>query len=99
MSGMQSRAERIRSLLSREFAPAVVEVADDSARHAGHAGARPEGETHYTVLVISTAFTGLGRIERHRRVNAALAQEFSSGLHALSLVLRTPAEHAAAGPA
>jgi len=91
-----NRAERIEAILRRDFAPLHLAISDDSARHAGHAGARPEGETHYTVLVVSEAFTGLSRVARHRAVNAALAAEFSAGLHALALLLRTPAEHATA---
>jgi BolA protein len=95
---MSSRAERIESILRQSFAPASVSVQDDSARHAGHAGARPEGETHYTVAVVSPAFAGLGRVERSRAVHAALAAEFAGGLHALALVLRTPEEAARASP-
>jgi BolA protein len=87
-----SRAARIRAALSEAFAPAQVEVQDDSDRHAGHAGARPGGETHYSVHVISPAFAGLSRVARHRAATDALAAEFSSGLHALSLRLQTPEE-------
>jgi len=93
----QTRAERIESILRREFAPSQIAVSDDSARHSGHAGAQPEGETHYTVLVVSPAFRGLGRLARHRAVHAALVAEFGAGLHALTLLLRTPEEQAAAG--
>ncbi len=78
------------------LAPAEVEVVDDSARHAGHAGAQPGGETHYSVLAVSPRFEGLSRVARHRLVNDALGAEFGAGLHALSLTLRTPEEHAAA---
>lgn len=94
---MESRADRLKSVLERDFAPARVEVADESARHAGHAGARPEGETHYHVLVVAAAFAGLSRVERARRVHAALAAEFTGGMHALALTLRTPEEQARAG--
>ncbi len=87
------RAERIRAALLATLAPAHVEVVDDSARHAGHAGARPGGETHYSVLVVSSRFEGLARVARHRLVNDALGTEFAGGLHALSLTLRTPGEH------
>jgi BolA protein len=92
-----TRAQRIARLLEAGFAPTRLEVRDDSARHAGHAGARPEGETHFSVLLVSPAFAGLSRVARHRLVTAALAPEFGSGLHALSLTLRTPEEHAASG--
>jgi BolA protein len=82
-------------MLRREFFPAVLTVTDDSARHAGHAGARAGGETHYTIHLVSEVFRGKSRIDRHRVVNAAVAAEFASGLHALALVLRTPEEQAA----
>jgi BolA protein len=97
MSAMQSRAARLEDVLSRAFSPTLVRVVDDSAHHAGHAGAREGGETHYTVLVVSEAFRGQNRVARSRAVHAVLEAEFSSGLHALSLVLRTPEEAAAAG--
>jgi len=87
-----TRAERIRAVLLASLAPAEVEVVDDSARHAGHAGAQPGGETHYSVLAISPRFDGLSRVARHRLVNDALRAEFGAGLHALSLTLRTPGE-------
>lgn len=88
-----SRAARLTAALTRDFAPTVLRVVDDSARHAGHAGHRPEGETHYDVLLVSDAFRGLSRVERSRAVHAALRPEFADGMHALSLTLRTPEEH------
>lgn len=89
---MPSRAQRIHATLATAFAPAEVTVQDDSALHAGHAGAAPGGETHYTVRVVSPAFTGQGRLARSRAVHAALAAEFAGGLHALSLQLLAPGE-------
>lgn len=89
-----TRAERIEARLRAALAPQRLEVADDSHRHAGHAGARPEGETHYRVLVVSERFAGLSRVDRQRLVNEALRDEFASGLHALQLSTRTPAEFA-----
>jgi len=89
---MQSRAGRIEALLRAHFSPTRIEVRDDSARHAGHAGARAEGETHYAVLLVSAAFRGRSRVERARAVHAALAGEFGDGLHALSLSLHAPEE-------
>lgn len=89
---MDKRADRIRSVLEARFAPARIEVVDDSAKHAGHAGARPGGETHYSVLLVSEVFTGMNRVARSRAVHAALEAEFSSGLHALALTLRAPAD-------
>jgi len=89
---MQTRADRIRQALEGAFPPARVQVVDDSHRHIGHAGARPEGETHYSVLVVSPAFAGMNRVARSRAVHAVLEKEFGTGLHALSLRLLTPEE-------
>ncbi len=89
-----TRAARIEALLRAAFAPAQLEVIDDSARHAGHAGTKgiTGGETHFNVAMVSAAFTGHSRLARARAVHAALDCELASGLHALSLVLRTPEE-------
>lgn len=89
---MTSRANRISTVLEAAFAPATVTVADDSHKHVGHAGARPEGETHYSVAVVSPAFAGLSRVARYRAVHDVLQAEFGTGLHALSLRLATPEE-------
>ena len=94
MSETQSRAARLEHALRAAFSPTLLRVADDSARHAGHAGARPGGETHYSVLVVSEAFRGMSRVARSRAVHAALEAEFAGGLHALALTLRTPEEAA-----
>jgi BolA protein len=88
-----SRAARIEATLAAAFGPQRIVVTDDSARHAGHAGAQPGGETHYSVLLVSDAFRGQTRVARSRAVHAALAAEFAGGLHALALTLRTPEEH------
>lgn len=93
---MTRRADRIAAALRAAFPPAEVAVADDSHRHAGHAGARPEGETHYSVRVVSPAFAGMNRVARSRAVHAALTAEFEGGMHALALTLRTPEEAAGA---
>lgn len=79
-------------MLAAQFAPLRIEVVDDSAKHAGHAGAAPGGQTHYSVLLVSESFTGMNRVARSRAVHAALEAEFSAGLHALALTLRAPAE-------
>lgn len=89
---MDNRADRIRSALAAQFAPVRIEVVDDSAKHAGHAGAAPGGQTHYSVLLVSEIFTGMNRVARSRAVHAALEAEFSGGLHALALTLRAPSE-------
>ena len=94
---MQSRQDRLRAVLTERFAPALLHVEDDSAKHAGHAGASAGGQTHYSVLLVSDAFRGQGRVDRHRAVNAVLADEFAGGLHALVLTLRTPEEQASSG--
>src|SRR3569832_2213914 len=85
-------AERIRHKLVEAFAPERLEVDDDSARHAGHAGAGEGGESHFNVILVSDAFTGLGRVERQRRVYAALAEELAGPVHALSLKALAPGE-------
>jgi stress-induced morphogen len=90
-----SRAARIEARLIADFAPLRLTVTDDSAQHAGHAGAQPGGQTHYSVLMVSAAFQGQSRVARSRAVHAALAAEFTGGLHALALTLRTPEEQAA----
>jgi BolA protein len=90
---LPSRAQRLEAVLRAAFAPAILRITDDSARHAGHAGAQPGGETHYNVLVVSDRFRGMTRVARSRAVHAALAGEFASGMHALALTLRTPEEH------
>jgi len=82
------------ALLQQQFTPVLLQIEDDSARHAGHAGAAPGGETHYRVLLVSAAFNELSRLARSRLVHAALDRELAGGLHALTLSLRTPEEHA-----
>ena len=81
-------AERMRGKLEAAFNPSALEVIDESEKHRGHGGWREGGETHFLVRMASPAFDGLGRVDRHRAVNAALAEEFAAGLHALTLDLR-----------
>jgi len=91
------RSERMHACLTTRFAPLLVEVVDESALHAGHAGLRESGatgETHYAMTVVSEGFRGTSRVQRSRMVHDALEPEFRRGLHALSLSLRTPEEHA-----
>ncbi|MDE2134141.1 MAG: BolA family transcriptional regulator [Alphaproteobacteria bacterium] len=78
--------DTIRQKLTAAFSPTALDVKDDSARHEGHAGHRPGGETHFSVRIVSPAFAGLSRVERQRRVYAVLAEEMTSQIHALALV-------------
>ncbi len=94
MCAMTPRADRIATALNDRFAPVLLRVADDSASHAGHAGAAEGGQTHYSVLMVAAAFAGQTRVARSRAVHEALAAEFGTGLHALALTLRTPDEQA-----
>lgn len=87
-------ASRVRAKLTAALAPERLEIIDESFRHAGHAGARPEGETHFRVEIVSAAFEGQPRLSRQRRVHEILAEELKSDIHALSLVTLTPAEAA-----
>lgn len=83
-----TRVERIEAALRAAFAPESVEVIDESGLHAGHAGARPEGETHVRVRMRAASLAGLSRVARQRAVNDVLAPEFAAGLHALALEVR-----------
>jgi BolA protein len=87
-----SVADIMREKLNAAFAPAHLVVEDESAKHHGHAGARPEGETHFRVAIVSAAFAGLSRVDRQRRVYAVLADELQERVHALSLTVQTPDE-------
>jgi stress-induced morphogen len=99
MTNTDTRADRIEKILTGAFSPVALTVHDDSAQHAGHAGAQAGGQSHYSVLLVSAAFQGVNRVARSRAVNTALAAEFGpaeqGGMHALALTLRTPEEHAA----
>ena len=85
-------AARISRKLNDAFMPESLEVRDDSARHAGHEGAREGGESHFDVRMVSAVFAGVTRLERQRRVNAVLAEELAGPVHALSLRLSAPGE-------
>ena len=85
-------ADTIRAKLLAAFAPAHLDIVDESHRHVGHAGAREGGESHFRVRVVAAAFEGLGRVERQRRVYAILSDELAGPVHALALELKTPAE-------
>jgi BolA family transcriptional regulator, general stress-responsive regulator len=85
-----SAEERIRRTLTEAFHAARVEVVDESHLHKGHAGHRPEGETHFRIRVVAEAFRGKSRVEAHRMVNAALKGEFDRGMHALAIEAEAP---------
>jgi BolA protein len=91
---MESMAtyETITKKLREAFAPESLQVVDESHLHEGHAGHRPGGETHFRVHIVSPAFKGKSRIERHRMINAALAAELSGGVHALAIQAQAPDE-------
>lgn len=88
----ESVADKIRTRLTAAFTPILLEVTDESAKHAGHAGARAGGESHFHVKMISDAFTGQNKVARHRAVYAALAEEMRGPIHALALDLLSPQE-------
>jgi BolA protein len=87
---------RVRDAIERNLResldPVRLEIEDESHRHAGHAGARPEGETHFRLTVVADAFAGKSRVERQRMVYAALKDLMATRIHALSLATLTPAE-------
>ncbi len=91
-SPASSRKERLAELLNASFAPVALEISDESARHAGHAGAAPGGQTHYRVQMTSDSFTGMSRVARQRAVNDVVKDEFAAGLHALAMELKAPGE-------
>ena len=84
--------EWITQALEERFRPTVLTVIDESHQHAGHAGWRESGETHFRLDIVSEAFAGKSRVERHRLVNAALAPAFARGLHALAIQAKAPGE-------
>jgi len=90
MSVEQSITEK----LTHALAPSLLEVNNESHRHQGHAGSPGTGESHFHVVIVSDAFSGKGRIERHRQVNDILRAELSGALHALTIAAMTPEEHA-----
>ncbi len=83
--------QTISEKLSKALIPHSLEVIDESHLHAGHAGARPEGETHFRVKIQSEAFQGKSLVQRHRMVNEVLAEELRGPVHALAISASTPA--------
>jgi len=84
--------EIIINKLHEAFTPESLEVQDESHLHKGHAGHRPGGETHFRIHIVSPAFKGKSRIERHRMINATLSSELAGSVHALAIHARAPGE-------
>jgi BolA protein len=80
----------IKDKLTRVFRPQMLDVIDESHLHAGHAGSHPQGESHFRVKIVSEAFTGKSRLDAHRMVNEALADELASRVHALAIQASAP---------
>jgi BolA protein len=87
-----SIATLLETSLRQAFSPDRLIVTDESAAHAGHAGHRPGGESHFRVRIASRSFDGLSRLERHRRVNEAAKAAFAAGVHALAIEAVSPSE-------
>jgi BolA protein len=85
-------ADIISEKLTAAFAPESLRVVDESHQHQGHAGHRPGGQTHYRVYIVSAAFQGKSRIDRHRMINQMLAGELAGGVHALAIHASAPGE-------
>jgi BolA protein len=92
IAAMGAIFQAIQEKLTSAFAPTRLEIEDDSARHAGHAGARPGGESHFSVTIVASAFAGEGKVARQRMVYRALAEELAGPLHALSVKALAPGE-------
>jgi stress-induced morphogen len=82
----------IREKLTQAFTPVALEVVNDSHHHAGHASSPGTGESHFSVKVVSAAFDGKSRVERHRMINVVLAEELSGKVHALAITALSPEE-------
>src|SRR5450432_541762 len=91
---MGAVSDSMRQRLVAAFSPARLEIEDESARHAGHSGARPGGESHFNVVIEAAAFEGASRVQRQRMVYAALAEELAGPVHALSVRALAPGEPA-----
>lgn len=85
-------ADTIRRKLTDRFAPTRLDIEDESHRHVGHEGARPGGETHFAIAIVSAVFIGQSRVARQRLVYQTLADELATRVHALSLTTLAPGE-------
>ena len=90
-------ADAIRQRLAAALAPSRLDLVDESALHAGHASARPEGESHFRLLIVSATFAGKSRLDRQRMVFAALGDLMQTRIHALAITALAPDEPAAQG--
>lgn len=86
---------QLLTLLTQAFNPLHLDIVDDSAKHAGHAGSRPAGETHFRVTIVSDIFKGESRVTRQRRVYAQLQRLMETDIHALQLTTLTAEEYLA----
>ena len=86
--------QTIRQKLIEAFAPSALDVVNESHRHAGHAGSPGTGESHFAVKLVSSAFSGKSRLERHRMVNQVLADELAGKVHALAVTAQSPEDEA-----
>ena len=84
-----SYAQRIRDKVEAQFAPCNLILEDDSQKHAGHAGADPAGETHFTLHIVSDKFKGMSRVQRHQLIYEVLEDELKERVHALSITAKT----------
>jgi BolA family transcriptional regulator, general stress-responsive regulator len=87
-----TRRDIITEKLQEAFTPTSLDVEDESDQHAGHAGHSHAGETHFRLYIVSDVFRGKSRLERHRMINATLAQELAGGVHALAIHAAAPGE-------
>ncbi|MDF0520905.1 BolA family transcriptional regulator [Bradyrhizobium yuanmingense] len=84
--------DTISNKLQEAFTPESLQVVDESHLHEGHSGHRPGGETHFRVYIVSAAFKGKSRVDRHRMINSALAAELAGSVHALAINAQAPGE-------
>ncbi len=87
-----STRDSIIAKLTQALAPQTLDVIDESDKHAGHGGWREGGETHFRVRIVSPAFSGMSRVNRHRKINELLAEDLATGVHALAIEARAPEE-------
>ena len=84
--------DTITKKLKDAFTPQSIDVVDESHLHQGHAGHRPGGQSHFRVYIVSRAFVGKSRVDRHRMINAILSDDLASGIHALAIHALAPGE-------